>query len=139
MRLLAEICTRYLFFGFKGSVRNWIISAFNRFRKCDLQKCKYEFSPLLFEAFQGKTHPKAPIYCGGETGGIVPSGVIGAKTPLVSGADESGVEVGLEEVVAGSAPVVSAEPGPAVRSAQAPIMNRALASAKPRAVRLLMR
>jgi hypothetical protein len=93
--------------------------------------------PPLCEAFQGKTHPKAPIYCGG-TGGIGPSGVTGAKTPLAAGA-ESGVEVGLGEVVTDSAPVVSAGPGPAVRSAQAPIMNTALTSAKLRAVRLVMR
>jgi len=126
------------FFGFKGSVRNWIISAFNRFRKSDLQKRKYKKSPSLFEAFQGKTHPKAPIYYCGGTGGIAPSGVTGAKTPLVAGA-ESGVEVGLGEVVAGSAPVVSAGLGPAVRSAQAPIMNTALTSTKPKAVRLIMR
>jgi len=49
------------FFGFKGSVRNWIISAFNRFRKCDLQKCKYEFSPPLFEVFQGKHIPRLQL------------------------------------------------------------------------------
>ena len=103
-----------------------------------MQKCKHEFSPSLSEAFQGKTHRNAPLYCGG-TGGIDPSGVTGAKTPLVAGADESGVEVGLGEVVAGSAPVVPAGPGPAVRSAQAPIANRALTSAKLRAVRLVMK
>ena len=94
--------------------------------------------PFLFESFQRKTHPKVPIYCGG-TGGIAPSGVTGANTPLVAGADESGVEVGLGEVVARSAPVVSAGLGPAVRSAQAPIMNTALTSTKPKAVRLIMR
>ena len=70
--------------------------------------------------------------------GIAPSGVTGAKTPLVAEADESGVDVGLGEVVAGSAPVVSEGVGPEVRSAQAPIMNTALTSAKLRAVRLVM-
>ena len=104
-----------------------------------MQKRKYKKSPSLFEAFQGKTHPKAPIYYCGGTGGIAPSGVTGANTPLVAGADESGVEVGLGEVVARSAPVVSAGLGPAVRSAQAPIMNTALTSAKLKAVRLVMR
>ena len=126
------------FFGFKGSVRNWIISAFSKFRKCDLQKCKYEFSPPLFETFQGKTHPKASIYCGG-TGGIGPSGVTGAKTPLLAGADESSVGVGAGETGAGSAPVVTEGPGPGVCSAQAAIMNTALTRAKFRAVRLAMR
>ena len=93
--------------------------------------------PFPIRGVSGKTNPKAPTYCGG-TGGIAPSGVTGAKTPLVAGA-ESGVEVGLGEVVAGSAPVVSAGLGPAVRSAQAPIMNTALTSAKLKAVRLVMR
>jgi len=82
--------------------------------------------------------PRLQIYCGGTGVGSGPSGVIGAKTPLVAGADESGVKVGLGEVVADSAPVVSAGPGPAARSAQAPIMKTALASAKLRAVRLVM-
>lgn len=92
---------------------------------------------FLFESFQRKTHPKVPIYCGG-TGSIGPSGVTGAKTPLLVGGGESGVAVGLGEVAVDSAPVVPEEPGPDVRSAQAPIMKTALTSAKRRAVRLVM-
>jgi hypothetical protein len=103
-----------------------------------LQKCKYEKILPYSSRFRGKTHPKLPSYCGG-TGGIGPSGVIGAKTPLVAGAEESGVEVGLGETVADSAPVVSEEPVPDVRSAQAPIRNTALTSVKLRAVRLVTR
>jgi hypothetical protein len=71
--------------------------------------------------------------------GIGPSGVTGGKTLLVAGAAESSVEVGPGEAAAGSAPVVSAEPGPEVRSAQDPSIKTALTRAKLRGARFIMR
>lgn len=70
---------------------------------------------------------------------IGPSGVTGGKTLLVTGADESSVEVGPGEVVVGSAPVASEEPGPEVRSAQDPSIKTALTRANLRSPRFIMR